>query len=78
MARPNVVINGTTYNSVPSVQIPLSGGGTATFYSTDDADVQQNTMLNGTVAYGASGRVVGNLTVPTVTQDGSSKVLTIS
>ena len=78
MARPNVVINGTTYNAVPSVEIPKSGGGTATFYSTDDADVQASDMLNGVKAYGASGLVTGNLTVPTVTQDGSSKVLTIA
>lgn len=78
MAKPTVVINNNTYNTVPSVQIPQSGGGTATFYYTGDADVAQNTLMNGVKAYGASGEITGNLTVPTVSQDGTSKVLTIS
>lgn len=32
----NVVINGVTYQSVPEVNIPKSGGGTAKFYDTAD------------------------------------------
>ena len=34
----NVVINGVTYQNVPEVDIPLSGGGTAKFMDTTDAD----------------------------------------
>jgi len=33
----NVVINGVTYNSVPKVEIPKQGGGTATFTDTSGA-----------------------------------------
>lgn len=33
----NVIINGVTYSSVPEVNIPKSGGGTAKFYDTTDA-----------------------------------------
>ena len=34
----NVIINGVTYQSVPEVNIPKSGGGTAKFMDTDDAN----------------------------------------
>ena len=36
----NVVINGVTYQNVPEVNIPKSGGGTAKFFDTADADGQ--------------------------------------
>lgn len=57
----NLVINGVTYQSVPRVAIPKAGGGTATFYDTSDATAVASTMLDGTVAYGASGVVTGNI-----------------
>ncbi len=75
----NVVINGSSYNAVPYVQIPLSGGGgNATFYETSDATAAAANVLTGFSAYGASGKVNGQLTVPTITQDSTTKVLTIS
>lgn len=75
----NVIINGSSYNAVPSVQIPLSaGGGNAVFYETSDATAAAANIMNGFSAYGASGKVDGSLTVPTISQDGTSKVLTIS
>lgn len=75
----SVVINGASYNAVPYVQIPLSGGGgNATFYETSDASASAANILNGYSAYGASGKINGQLTVPTISQDGTSKVLTIS
>ena len=61
MAHPNVVINGVTYSNVPEVDIPVSGGGTAKFYDTNDATVVAGSMLSGVVAYGASGEVTGNI-----------------
>ena len=74
----NVRVNGVTYNAVPSVNIPLAaGGGNAVFYDTSDADVAQNTLLSGAIAYGANGKVVGNLTTPTISQDATTKVLSI-
>ena len=58
----NVVINGVTYNAVPEVQIPKSGGGTATFYDTSDATATAGDVLSGKVIYGASGRITGTIT----------------
>lgn len=75
----NVVINGSSYNAVPYVQIPLSGGtGNAVFYETSDATAQAANILTGYSAYGANGKINGSATVPSISQDGSSKVLTIS
>lgn len=75
----NVIINGASYNAVPYVQIPLAGGGgNAIFYETSDANAAAANILSGYSAYGASGKLNGTATVPTISQDGSTKVLTIS
>lgn len=75
----NVIINGASYNAVPYVSIPLSGGGgNATFYETSDATAQAANILSGYSAYGASGKISGSATMPTISQDGTTKVLTIS
>lgn len=75
----NVLINGASYNAVPYVNIPLAaGGGNATFYETSDATAGAAQILSGYSAYGPSGKVSGSATMPTVTQDGTTKVLTIS
>ena len=75
----NVIINGSSYNAVPYVNIPLSGGGgNATFYETSDATAQAANILSGYTAYGASGKISGSATTPTISQDGTTKVLTIS
>lgn len=59
----SVVINSVTYPDVPSVQIPKSGGGTATFYDTSGASsVSASDVLGGVHVYGASGEVVGSMT----------------
>ena len=59
----NVIINGASYNAVPYVSIPLSGGGgNATFYETSDATAQAANILSGFTAYGANGKVVGQAT----------------
>ena len=75
----NVIINGATYNAVPHVAIPLSaGGGNAIFYETSDATAAAANILAGYSAYGPSGKVTGSATMPTVSQDSTTKVLTIS
>lgn len=75
----NVIINGASYNAVPYVQIPLSGeSGNAVFYETSDATAAAANILTGYSAYGASGKISGSATVPTISQDGITKVLTIS
>ena len=75
----NVVINGASYNAVPSVNIPLAGGGgNAIFYETSDATAAAANILAGYTAYGASGKITGQATAATISQDGTTKVLTIS
>lgn len=57
----NVVINSVTYQSVPEVDIPKSGGGTAKFYDTASADISAGDVLTGKTAFGASGSVSGSM-----------------
>lgn len=58
----SVVINGVTYANVPSVNIPLSGGGgNAVFYDTSDATAASGDVLTGTAAYGSSGKITGGM-----------------
>lgn len=61
MAHPSVVINGIQYPTVPSVQIPKAGGGTATFWDATDATVTAGAMLNGVKGIGSNGEVTGNI-----------------
>lgn len=57
----NVIINGVTYQNVPEVDIPKSGGGTAKFYDTASADVSGADILTGKTAFNASGSVSGSM-----------------
>lgn len=61
MAKPSVVINSVTYPTVPEVDIPISGGGTAKFYYTGDANVAAGDILTGKNGYGASGEISGGM-----------------
>ena len=61
MANPSVIINSVTYASVPEVDIPKSGGGTAKFYYTGDADAAAGNILSGKKAFGASGEIEGSM-----------------
>lgn len=57
----NVIINGVTYQSVPEVDIPKSGGGTAKFFDTVSASAAAADILTGKTAYGPSGSVSGSM-----------------
>lgn len=59
----NVIINGVTYQNVPEVDIPKSGGGTAKFYDTTSADITSTDLLNNKKGYGANGEVVGSIPI---------------
>ena len=62
----NVVINGVTYSDVPSVDIPKSGSGTASFYDTSDATLDSGgKMLNGNTAYANGTKYTGNIATKT-------------
>ena len=61
MANPSVIINSVTYQSVPEVDIPKNGGGTAKFYYTGDADAAAGDILSGKTAFGASGEIEGSM-----------------
>ena len=63
MAHPSVVINGVTYPTVPSVQIPKSGSGTATFW-----DASEATVTAGYVTSGTAGNSSVSLTASVTTQ----------
>lgn len=57
----NVIINGVTYNNVPEVDIPKSGGGSAKFYDTAGANASAGDILTGKTAFGASGSLSGSM-----------------
>lgn len=58
----NVIINGVTYQSVPEVNIPKSGGGTAKFMDTDDATLASGaSMLSGVTAYSKGVKHTGSI-----------------
>ena len=61
MAHPNVIINGVTYNAVPEVDIPKSGGGTAKFYDASQTDVAAADVLTGKKFVGTSGEDTGSM-----------------
>ena len=57
----NVVINGVTYSEVPEVDIPKSGGGTAKFVDTDDANAGAADIRTGKSGYVAGVKVNGSM-----------------
>ena len=57
----NVVINSVTYQSVPEVDIPKSGGGTAKFYDASECDAAAGNVLSGKKFVGSSGQDTGSM-----------------
>ena len=70
----NVVINGVTYQNVPSVQIPLSGAsGNAEFFDTSDATLDNGgKMLSGNTAYANGVKYTGTIATKTGTDISAS------
>lgn len=58
----NVIINGVTYQNVPEVDIPLSGGGTAKFMDTSDANAAAADIRAGKSGYVNGVKVSGSMT----------------
>ena len=74
-----VVINSVVYQDCGEVDIPVQGGGTAKFMDTD----VQNAAAAGDIRNGkrsvSNGEIiVGTLTTPVISQDATTKVLSIS
>ena len=62
----NVVINSVTYQNVPEVDIPLSGGGTAKFMDTSDATLTGGgQMLASYTAYSKGTKYTGSIATKT-------------
>lgn len=74
----NLTINNVVYQAVPSLTIPKQGGGNAQFYDTSDANADAASTLAGKVGYNSSGKFTGQLTVVSVSQDSTTKILTIT
>lgn len=59
----DVVINSVTYQNVPKVEIPKSGGGTASFVDASDATLSNgNQMLASYTAYSGTTKYTGTIT----------------
>lgn len=55
----NVTIAGTSYANVPAIDIPKTGGGTARFVDTTDANAASGDLAQGKTAYVNGQKLVG-------------------
>lgn len=78
MAHPSVVINGVTYNSVPSVQIPTSGSGTAEFFDIADTTAVAGDVVSGKYFYKSDGTKTQGSIASKSSSDLSASVLTVT
>jgi len=71
----SITIQGATYNDVPAITLPKSGGGTAQFDDTTDADATASDISAGKTAYVNNVKIIGTGSGGggggTITQDAS-------
>lgn len=74
----NVVINGVTYQNVPEVDIPKSGGGTAKFTDISDSTAAAGDVLSGKYFYTSSGTKTQGSIASKSSSDMTASVLTVT
>lgn len=59
MASKNIVLKGATWNGVESIDLPVSGGGTARFVETSDSDAVAADVASGKTCYVNGSKITG-------------------
>ena len=63
----NITLLGANYQAVPSVNLPQTGGGTASFFDVSDTTAVTSDVTNAEYIYNAAGqKVQGTLTFSTI------------
>ena len=73
----NVTIAGASYLGVPSIEMPKTGGGTAVFVDTSDANAAAGDITKGKTAYVGGTKITGTLEASSVSVQ-PTKALTIT
>lgn len=74
----SVVINGVTYSNVPSVQIPKSTSGTASFYDISDTTAAASDVVGGKYFYTSGGTKTQGSIASKSSSDLTASVLTVT
>ena len=72
----DITLLGANYSAVPAVTLPKTGGGTAKFMDTTDANAVAGEILNGKTAYVNGSKITGNISskaAATITPTSSSQ-----
>ena len=79
-----ITLWGASYSDVPSVTLPKTGGGVATFTDTSDADATESDILSGKTAYVNGEKITGTgaggsgMTVVETTDEHGGTIVTIT